>query len=135
MLPLLFGLLMHVVAGSHTWPPNCTQSFPWYDWRQPLEHRIDSLLAALTIPEKIAQLNNGAPAVPRLCLPAYDFKSEAAHGIGWAGRATVFPAAIAMAATFHEEAVRQAGCAACVFPTIIVSPAQIALFQIFLGVF
>ena len=83
--------------------------FPWYNWSIPIGNRVDMLIAAMTVAEQIGQLNGGAPAIARLGVPAYDYKSEAAHGIGWAGRATVFPASIGMAASFDEDALRAAG--------------------------
>jgi beta-glucosidase len=43
-----------------------------------------------------------ASAIPRLGVPAYEWWSEALHGVARAGRATVFPQAIALAATFDE---------------------------------
>ena len=48
-----------------------------------------------------------APAIPRLGVPAYDWWSEALHGVARAGRATVFPQAIALAATFDAPLVQQ----------------------------
>ena len=43
---------------------------------------------------------NQARAIPRLQVPAYDYWSEALHGVAAAGVATVFPQAIALAATW-----------------------------------
>ena len=62
-----------------------------------------ALVARLTLEEKIAQLQNAAPAIPRLGVPAYDWWSEALHGVARDGVATVFPQAIGLAATFDEE--------------------------------
>jgi hypothetical protein len=61
--------------------------------------------------EKTGQLNTDAPAIPRLKLPQYGWWSEAAHGVAWAGKATVFPASIAMAATFDVEGMETVGAA------------------------
>ncbi|RBG37536.1 glucan 1,4-alpha-glucosidase, partial [Xanthomonas oryzae pv. oryzae] len=63
----------------------------------------------MTLEEKAAQMQNAAPAIPRLGVPAYDWWNEALHGVARAGGATVFPQAIGMAATFdlplmHEVA-------------------------------
>ena len=62
-----------------------------------------ALVARLTLDEKIAQLQNAAPAIPRLGVPAYDWWSESLHGVARDGVATVFPQAIGLAATFDEE--------------------------------
>jgi len=48
-----------------------------------------------------------APAIPRLGVPAYEWWNEALHGVARAGRATVFPQAIALAATFDEKLVKR----------------------------
>ena len=61
----------------------------------------------MTVDEKIGQLMTSAPEIPRLGVPAYDWWSEALHGVARAGRATVFPQAIALAATFDAPLVRQ----------------------------
>lgn len=50
---------------------------------------------------------NVTPAIERLGIPTYDWWNEALHGVARAGRATVFPQAIAMAATFDDNAVHE----------------------------
>jgi beta-glucosidase len=52
-------------------------------------------------------LNHPAHGVPRLNIPAYNYWNEALHGIGRSGRATVFPQAIGMAATWDKELIHQ----------------------------
>ncbi len=64
---------------------------------------------ALTVAEKAAQLQNAAPAEPKLGLPAYDYWSEGLHGIARNGDATVFPQAIAMAATWDAPLLARIG--------------------------
>ena len=64
----------------------------------------------MTLEEKASQLVNQARAIPRLQVPAYDWWSEALHGVANAGAATVFPEPIGLAATFdapliHDMAV------------------------------
>jgi beta-glucosidase len=65
--------------------------------------------APLTLEEKAAQLQNAAPAEPKLGLPAYDWWSEGLHGIARNGKATVFPQAIGLAATWDEDLMRRVG--------------------------
>jgi beta-glucosidase len=67
----------------------------------PLSVRLDDLLVRLTRDEKIAQLMMDTPAVPRLGIPAYQWWNEALHGTARNGIATVFPQAIALAATWN----------------------------------
>jgi len=63
----------------------------------------------MTLEEKATQLVNQARAIPRLNVPAYDWWSEALHGVSVNGT-TEFPEPIGLAATFdtpgiHEMAV------------------------------
>ncbi|HTT67515.1 MAG TPA: glycoside hydrolase family 3 C-terminal domain-containing protein [Gemmatimonadales bacterium] len=66
----------------------------------PLEARVADLVGRLTLEEKVGQMMNSAAAIPRLGIPAYDWWSEGLHGVAAAGRATVFPQAIGLAATW-----------------------------------
>jgi beta-glucosidase len=73
----------------------------------PAVERATDLVRRMTVSEKIAQTMTAAPAIPRLGVPAYEWWSEALHGVARAGRATVFPQAIALAATFDEPLMRR----------------------------
>ena len=64
-----------------------------------------ALLQRLTMDEKVRHMKNGSPAIERLGIPAYDWWNEALHGVARAGKATVFPQAIGLAATFDNQAV------------------------------
>jgi len=106
--------------------PGCRPTPLWRDADRSIDSRAADLVAHLTLEEKVAQLGNAAPAIPRLGIPAYDWWNEALHGVARAGRATVFPQAIGLAATWdtslmfrvataislearakHDESVRQ----------------------------
>ncbi len=79
-----------------------------YRYRDPglePERRAELLVAQMTLREKIAQMLHAAPPIPRLGVPAYNWWNECLHGVARAGRATVFPQAIGMAATFNEPLV------------------------------
>ena len=52
-----------------------------------------------------SQLKHSAKAIPKLHIQKYNWWNESLHGVARAGIATVFPQAIAMAATFSEEVV------------------------------
>jgi beta-glucosidase len=67
------------------------------------EARAADLVSRMTLDEKVLQMQNGAPALDRLNIPAYDWWNEALHGVARAGQATVFPQAIGLAATFDTE--------------------------------
>jgi beta-glucosidase len=73
------------------------------DPRAPIEKRVDDLVSRMTLEEKARQLQNVAPGIPRLGVLPYDYWNEALHGVARAGEATVFPQAIAMAATWDSE--------------------------------
>lgn len=83
---------------------------PYLDPSRPVSERVDDLVGGMTLEEKASQLVNQARAIPRLQVPAYDWWSEALHGVARNGTATVFPEPIGLAATFdapliHDMAV------------------------------
>lgn len=67
------------------------------------EQRAADLVSRMTLEEKVSQMQNTAPAIPRLGIPAYDWWNEALHGVARAGLATVFPQAIGLAATWDVD--------------------------------
>ena len=71
----------------------------------PVSERVNDLLSKMTLEEKISQLGSHAPGIPRLGIPPYDWWNECLHGVARAGVATVFPQAIGMAATWHQELI------------------------------
>ena len=73
----------------------------------PVDQRVDDLVSRLTVEEKAAQFSSTAPAIPRLQVPAYNWWSEALHGVANQGTATVFPQAIAGGATFDEPLIHE----------------------------
>src|SRR5579864_6002780 len=79
----------------------------YLDSEEPIAERVRDLLFRMTVDEKISQLRNEAAAIPRLGIPAYNYWSEALHGVARNGRATVFPQAIGLAATWDTDLIRQ----------------------------
>ena len=79
----------------------------YLDPSQPIERRVDDLISRMTLAEKASQLVNQARAIPRLQVPAYDWWSEALHGVANAGTATVFPEPIGLAATFDDSLIHR----------------------------
>ena len=67
------------------------------------EERAKLLVDEMTLDEKVSQMLHYAPAIDRLGVPAYNWWSEALHGVARAGVATVFPQAIGMASSFDTE--------------------------------
>lgn len=95
-------------AGANK-PPAVGSPAIWKDPSKPLDDRVRDLISRMSLAEKVEQIRNTTPGIPRLGIPAYDFWSEALHGVGFSGTATVFPQAIGAAATWdtpllHREA-------------------------------
>lgn len=75
----------------------------------PIDKRVADLVGRMTLEEKAAQMQDSAPAIPRLGVPAYDYWNEALHGVARSGEATVFPQAIGMAATWDRDMLHAEG--------------------------
>jgi beta-glucosidase len=73
----------------------------------PIAQRVDDLVGRMTLEEKISQMQNDAPAIPRLHVPAYNWGNEGLHGVARSGYATVFPQAIGLAATWDTDLIHQ----------------------------
>jgi beta-glucosidase len=72
----------------------------------PAEQRAADLVHRMTLEEKASQLLNQARAIPRLNVPAYDWWSEALHGVAVNGT-TEFPEPIGLAATFDPATIHE----------------------------
>lgn len=84
-----------------------TYDFPFQNMALDVDSRVSDLLSRMTLEEKVGQLFNKAPAIERLGIPRYNWWNEALHGVARSGRATVFPQAIGLAATFDEDLMHQ----------------------------
>ncbi len=76
---------------------------------QAVDERIDGLIGRMTLAERIAQLQDRPPAIPRLQLPEYNWWNEGLHGLARNGYATVFPQAIGLAATWNPRLLEAVG--------------------------
>jgi beta-glucosidase len=99
---LLLGLGSLFVFSPFT---SISQESParYLDGGLPPEERAADLVSRLTLDEKVRQMQNAAPAIPRLGIPAYEWWNEGLHGVARAGFATVFPQAIGLAATWDTQ--------------------------------
>lgn len=85
---------------------NISPENPAYlDISLPFEDRVKDLVSRLTLDEKVGLMNHTARGIPRLNIPAYNYWSEALHGVARNGRASVFPQAIGMAATWDKDLI------------------------------
>ncbi len=81
------------------------QEYKFLDSLLPLDSRVNDLIQQLTLTEKASQMLYNSPAIDRLGIPAYNWWNECLHGVARAGRATVFPEPIGLAATFDDSLV------------------------------
>ncbi len=71
------------------------------------ERSAAALVKRMTLEEKLGQLENSAPAIPRLGIPAYQWWTEALHGVVSDHASTDFPEPIGLAATFDTKLVHE----------------------------
>ena len=72
----------------------------------PVEQRAADLVGRMTLEEKTSQVVHLAAPIERLKVPAYNWWTEALHGVA-AGTATVFPEPIGLAASFDAPLIHQ----------------------------
>jgi len=82
-----------------------TYKFPFLNPELSFEQRANDLVGRMTLDEKISQMMNAAPAIPRLEIPEYNWWNECLHGVARAGIATVFPQAIGLGATWNQDLI------------------------------
>ncbi|HJT89401.1 MAG TPA: glycoside hydrolase family 3 C-terminal domain-containing protein [Bryobacteraceae bacterium] len=92
-----------VLATAALFVPCFGQQSVYTDTRAPFDKRVDDLVSRMTLEEKISQLMNDSPAIDRLGIPAYNWWNECLHGVARAGRATVFPESIGLAASWDTD--------------------------------
>ena len=83
------------------------QILPYQDPNLSAEQRAEDLLSRLTLEEKVLLMMDASPAIPRLGIPKFQWWSEALHGVGRNGFATVFPITTMMAASWNDTLVHQ----------------------------
>jgi beta-glucosidase len=80
---------------------------PYLDPALPFTQRVEDLVQRMTLDEKVSQMQNAAPAIPRLHIAEYDWWNEGLHGVARSGYATVFPQAIGLAATWDVDLMQR----------------------------
>jgi beta-glucosidase len=100
---LLFTVFIFLSSAGQT-------QYPFQNTSLSFEQRVNDLVSRLTLEEKVAQMSDVTPAIPRLGVPAYDWWNEVLHGVARTPyHVTSFPQAIAMAATFDTNSIKLMG--------------------------
>ena len=102
LYPFILFLLFSVCSEAQ----EKKEKFVFEDSNLNFETRVNDLVGRLTLEEKVSQMLNSSPAIPRLNIPAYDWWNETLHGVARTPfKTTVYPQAIAMAATFDKNSL------------------------------
>ena len=99
-VPLAWLLLLSISGNSFS---QNTANLPYQNIQLSIDDRVEDLVSRMTIHEKVTQLFNQAEPIERLGVPAYNWWNECLHGVARAGKATVFPQAIGLSATFDQD--------------------------------
>ncbi len=100
----LFALALLLPLSLHAQQSD-VKSLPYMNPALPTEQRVNDLIGRMTLEEKVEQMRDHAPAIPRLGVPKYDWWNEGLHGVAFGGYATNFPQVIGMAATWDTRLV------------------------------
>lgn len=103
MVAALIACIAFVVCSAHA---QNVSKLPYMNPKLSAEQRAADLVHRMTLKEKASQLVNQARAIPRLGVPAYDWWSEALHGVAVDGT-TEFPEPIGLAATFDAQGIHK----------------------------
>ena len=99
LIAALFALVSASPSAGPAQAPAAPQP-PYRDTALGADARAADLVSRMTLEEKVQQLLNDAPAIPRLGVREYNWWSEGLHGVAANNYATVFPQAIGLAATW-----------------------------------
>jgi beta-glucosidase len=100
-----FGMHLGIAAMlCCNWSVQAQQKPAYLDPSLPPEQRAADLVGRMTLEERASQLVNGARAIPRLNIPAYNWWSEALHGVIDNGVAE-FSEPIGLGATFDVAGI------------------------------
>lgn len=115
-ISFITGLILFVFLVSCGGDKQKTQDAPelseekkgtYWDYTLTPGERAMDLLSEMTLEEKVSQLSYTSKAIPRLDVPRYNWWNEALHGVARFGKATVFPQAIGLGATFDPELIHR----------------------------
>jgi beta-glucosidase len=111
MTKILFMKKIFVISATLIATVTCAQNyqaFPMWNTNLPIEKRVDDLVGRLTLEEKVKQMLNATPAIPRLGILPYDWWNETLHGVARTPfPVTSYPQAIGMAATWDTNSLKK----------------------------
>ena len=87
--------------------PAVAQKYPYQNPKLTPKERAKDLCGRLTLQEKVGLMMHYSKPVERLGVPVFQWWSEALHGVGRNGHATVFPITMGMAASFDTVLVER----------------------------
>ena len=96
--PLFFSTIVQFAVAQ------AAANLPYMNPSLSPEQRADDLVHRMTLAEKASQMQNNSAAIPRLSVPAYQWWSEALHGVINEG-VTEYPEPIGLAATFDAPGI------------------------------
>jgi beta-glucosidase len=100
-----YVLLVAVAACCGVGVAQSTAHPAYLDPAKPIEQRIADLIGRLTLEEKAAQLNHLNTGIPRLNIPMWGGWNQTLHGVWSKESTTLFPAPIAMGATWDPQLI------------------------------
>ncbi|MBB6143125.1 beta-glucosidase [Silvibacterium bohemicum] len=102
--PATFAAIILLGLSLRTAGAQDSQNAPYMNPQLPPQVRATDLVRRMTLEEKATQMQNNSAAVPRLKVPAYQWWSEALHGVINEG-VTEYPEPVGLAATFDPEGI------------------------------
>src|ERR1700749_694037 len=93
-----------IAFAPHSAAAQESENLPYLNPQLSPEQRATDLVRRMTLQEKATQMQNNSAAVPRLKVPAYQWWSEALHGVINDG-VTEYPEPIGLAATFDAPGI------------------------------
>jgi len=109
---IIFAMFLSACGGDRTGTAEKAEYDEiWQDPDQATDERIADLLSKMTLEEKVSQMVNSSAPIDRLGIPAYQWWGECLHGVARFGRATVYPQAIGLAATWDTDLIGKIGTA------------------------